>query len=124
SKCQTLVTLSSTEAEFINLTPTALSLMWIASLLQEAGYSQPLPLLMFTDSANAHTVALNPQNPAHTQHIDVKYKWVIQKVEKGEFTLQHVSSEDMVADGLMKPLQKEKHSVFIRQLGLGPSPWV
>ena len=123
SKRQTLVTLSSTKAEFINLTPTALSIIWIASMLGEAGYPQPYPSLMFTDSANARTVALNPRNPARTRHIDVKYKWVIQQVEQGKITVQHVPSEDMVADGLTKPLRKEKHLIFVRQLGLGPSPW-
>ena len=38
SKKQTLVTLSSTEAEFINLTPTALALLWINTILNNASY--------------------------------------------------------------------------------------
>ena len=40
AKKQTLVTLSSTEAEFVNLTPSALSLLWVAKILEEAGYPQ------------------------------------------------------------------------------------
>src|SRR5580700_2974952 len=60
SKKQTLVTLSTTEAEFINITPTGCSLIWIKSLLQELGYSRNTPELIFTDSANALAMALNP----------------------------------------------------------------
>jgi hypothetical protein len=35
------MTLSTTEAEFINLTPTGCSLIWIKCLLQELGYLNP-----------------------------------------------------------------------------------
>ena len=42
SKKQTLVTLSSTEAEFVNLTPTASSLLWVHQILKDAGYPQPM----------------------------------------------------------------------------------
>ena len=38
SRKQTIVTISTTEAEFINLTPTALSIKWIAQICAEAGY--------------------------------------------------------------------------------------
>ena len=52
------------------------------------------------------------------RHIDIKYKWVIKKVDKGKFILEHVGTEDMVADGLTKPLLKEKHAQFVKMLGL------
>jgi hypothetical protein len=50
SKKQTLVTLNTTEAEFINLTPAAISTMWVDNLLEDLGARQPTPLVMFTDS--------------------------------------------------------------------------
>lgn len=79
AKKQVLVTLSSTEAEFINLPPMAL---WAANVLEDTGYPQPPPLLMFTDSANARTIALNPLNTAKMCHIDIRYKWVIQPMHR------------------------------------------
>jgi hypothetical protein len=63
---QTLVTLSSTEAEFVNLAPSALSLLWVAKILEEAGYPQQTPLLLYTDSSNARSIHLNPLNTART----------------------------------------------------------
>ncbi len=115
---QVLVTLSSTEAEFINLTPTAMSLLWVATVLKDMGYHQKTPLLMFTDSANARAIALNPLNTARTYHIDLRHKWVIQRLSMGEFVLDHVGTEDMVADGFTKPFNAVKHAKFVRQLGL------
>ena len=51
SKKQTFVALSSTEAEFTNLTPAGLSAQWISKIMVEFGTQQPTPLLLFTDSA-------------------------------------------------------------------------
>jgi hypothetical protein len=122
SKRQELVTLSTTEAEFINLTPAALSLIFIRNLCKDLGYEQPKPLIVFTDSQNARLTALNPLKIARTRHIDVRYKWIIQKVDVGEFEITHVGTRDMVADGLTKALLREKHVRFVRQLNLCTPP--
>jgi len=118
SKKQTLVTLSSTEAEFVNLTPTASSLLWVHQILKDAGYPQPMPLVLFTDSQNARLITLNPLISARTRHIDIRYKWIIDRTKKGDFNIQHVSTTNMVADGLTKPLNRIKHIEFVKQLGL------
>ena len=125
SKRQTFVTLSSTEAEFTNLTPAALSTQWVAQILREAGCQQPTPMLLFTDSANARANVLNPLNTASTRCIDIRYKWIIENVQGGMFQLDHLAGNEMVADGLTKPLQKEKHKRFVRLLGLVSKtvPW-
>jgi hypothetical protein len=118
SKKQTLVTLSTTEAEFINLTPTACSLIWIKTLLKELGYADESPKLIFTDSANALAIALNPFERQRTRHIDIRYKWIIDRVRKHEFELQHVDTGRQTADGFTKGLLKEKHQAFVRQLNM------
>ena len=117
-----MVTLSSTESKFINLTPTGLSLLWVAKMLEDVGYKQDTPLVMFTDSANARAVALNPLNTARTYHIDLRLKWIIQRLAVGEFQLNHVGTNDMVADGFTKPFNSTKHAQFVKQLGLCAAP--
>ena len=120
SKKQTLVTLSSTEAEFVNLTPAGQSAIWLAEILKEAGCPQTTPFILFTDSANAQQIALNPENTARTRHIDIRYKWIQDRVKKGYFRLKHVPTTEMIADGLTKPLSKEKFAQFVES---GPCPW-
>ena len=85
SKKQTMVTLSTLEAEFINLTPAGLALLWINNMLTEFGKGQESLLLLYTDSQNARQTVLNKLNSARTRHIDIKYKWVIEKVEEKKF---------------------------------------
>ena len=80
-------------------------------------------MLMFTDSANARHKALNPLQTARTKHIDLRYKWIIDRIKNGFCTLQHVPSEEMVADGLTKPLEKVKHQRFCVQVGLQNCPF-
>ena len=50
SKKQSIVTISTTEAEFINFTSTTLSIKWITQICAEAGYPQGTPLFVYTDS--------------------------------------------------------------------------
>jgi hypothetical protein len=123
SKKQTLVTLSSTEAEFINLTPAGLTAIWIANILKEAGYSQKKPLILFTDSANAQQISLKPDNAARTRHIDIRYKWIQDRIKKGQFKIKHVPTTEMATNGLTKPLGREKFAQFVKMTGVGPCPW-
>jgi hypothetical protein len=116
---QTLVTTSTTEAEFINLTPAGMSLLWISQFLADLKMPQPKPLVLFTDSQNARLAVLNKNNTARTRHIDIRYKWIINRTNDGFFQLHQVGTDEMTADGLTKALTPVKHAQFIRQLNLG-----
>ena len=87
SKKQGIMTISSSEAKFINLTPAIKSLKWIAKLLVELGYPQKVPLLLYTDSQNAKATILNPLNSARTRNIDIWYKYILDAMEKGKVKL-------------------------------------
>jgi hypothetical protein len=39
-----------------------------------------------------------------------------------QFRLDHVGTNDMVADGMTKPLAHAKHAQFVKQLGLCEAP--
>jgi len=82
SKRHTIVTLSTTEAEFINITPVAKDVQWVAQICKGAGVPQPTPLVIHADSQNAHLTVSNPLDTARTRHIDIRYKWVAQAVNK------------------------------------------
>ncbi|KAL0938285.1 reverse transcriptase domain protein [Colletotrichum truncatum] len=120
SKKQTFVTLSTTEAEFINLTPTAIAVKWIRRCLSQLlGKPITTPTIMFTDSANGYDNVMNPLNEARTRHIDVRYKWIIQEVHTAKsIELRLIKGADMAADGLTKPLVAVKHKEFVRLLGM------
>ncbi|KAK1775153.1 hypothetical protein QBC45DRAFT_456675 [Copromyces sp. CBS 386.78] len=118
SKKQAFVTLSTTEAEHSNLTPAAISALWISGMLAELGAPQPAPSLIYTDSKNARHQVMNPQVAARNRCIDVRYKWLIEQVQQGKFTVTHIPGDEMIADGFTKPLNAEKHGKFVKMLGL------
>lgn len=120
TKKQTFVALSTTEAEFANLTPAALSAKWVGKILEECGAPQPTPTVIFTDSLNAYLTVMNPLIKARNRTIDIRYKWIIEQAERKRLKVEHISGKEMPADGLTKPLTKEKHAGFVRLLGMVP----
>jgi hypothetical protein len=125
TKKQTFVALSTTEAEFTNLTPAGQSTLWVAKILEDCGVPQSLPQIVYTDSLNAYLTVMNPLNVARTRCIDIRYKWIIEQVQRGRLKVSHIKGIEMAADGLTKPLMREKHARFVRLLGMTrkKAPW-
>ena len=54
----------------------------------------------------------NPKDHTRTKHIDIKYHYVRDAVQKNEIDVQHCDTNQMIADTLAKGLPKpafEKH---------------
>jgi hypothetical protein len=58
------------------------------------------------DSTSAISVAKNPVLHSRTKHIDVRYHFLRDNVEKGIIDLTHVPSQKQLADILTKPLDQ------------------
>ena len=97
----------------------------MSKILEECGAPQPTPVILFTDSLNAFLTVTNPLNKARTRCIDIRYKWVMEQVERGHLKVEHIAGLEMAADGLTKPLMREKHANFIRMMGMVAQkiPW-
>ena len=63
------------------------------------------------------------ENAIQTRHIDIYYKWIQDRIKKRQFKIKHVPTTEMVADGLTKPLGREKFAQFVKMIGVGPCPW-
>ncbi len=50
-------------------------------MLKDLGYKQSVPRILFTDSANAMSLVMNPLKQGRTRHIDIRYKWIINRVK-------------------------------------------
>ena len=53
-----------------------------------------------------------------SKHIDIKYQYIRDMVEKGAVKFQHVAIDEQVADVLTKPLSKVKFEYFRAKLGV------
>ena len=54
----------------------------------------------------------NPVNHPRVKHIDTLYHYVRNKVEEGAIRLEYILTDQMVADGLIKPLESGKFLRF------------
>lgn len=76
------------------------------------------PTLLYGDNLSAQHLAKNPVHHARTKHIDIRYHFVRDVVDRGDIKLEYVSTNEMIADVLTKNLSKKKHHEFLKLLNL------
>ena len=120
SSKQKTVTTSTTEAELLSLSHTARETIALYRLFDQIEFDPEQEPLILCD--NQQTVGLiqkeRPQATSKLRHVDIHNLWLRQVHKDGKVMVQWVPTSDMPADGLTKPLSAQKHSQFIKQLGL------
>ena len=74
------------------------------------------PTKIYADNSAAITLATNPGMTQRAKHLRLALHWQKQIISEGRVVLQQIPTEDMVADGLTKPLGKVKHEKMTRDL--------
>ena len=120
SKRQPTVALSSCEAEYMAATQCVKEAIWLQGLLREIGYPgrDKDTVQLFGDNMGALALAQNPEYHARSKHIDVQWHFVREKIQEELVALEYLPTEEMVADGLTKPLGKEKFRQFVILMGM------
>jgi hypothetical protein len=70
------------------------------------------------DSTSAISVAKNPVLHTKTKHLEVRYHFMRDNVEKGNIDLIHVPTEKQLADILTKPLDQTTFAYLRGRLGV------
>jgi hypothetical protein len=122
SKLQSIVALSTTEAEFVAAVSAGQESIWMSQFLAELGYdtSSTAPLLM--DNQSAIQAARNPEHHGRMKHLDLRYFWLRDEVVKGHLAPHYIPTAEMAADILTKALARVKVETAREQLGLFPIP--
>ena len=118
SKLQSIVALSTTEAEYVSAVSAGSEAIWVRQLLTELGYKPSGPSTLHLDNQSAMQVAKNPEHYGRMKHLDLRYYWLRDEVEKGTLAIDYVPTDSMVADILTKSLARVKVEEGCRQLGL------
>jgi hypothetical protein len=109
SKKMKLVTLSSTESEYVALCEAAREAMWLRRLLQDIGFKQKEPTIMWQDNKSTIDMVNGHRNFQSSKHINPKFHYTGDMVEQGELCLEYKPTGDMVADVLTKALPARTH---------------
>jgi len=108
SKKQNCVALSTAEAEYVALASAAQEAIWISNLVEALTNKRTGSIIIYEDNQSAISMSKNPQFHCRAKHIDIKYHFVRDQVEKETVTLKYCPTKDMIADMLTKGLHKEQ----------------
>jgi hypothetical protein len=120
SKQQFIIALSSCEAEYMVLSEAAKKAIWIREFLRELEFRfrDDQLVLIFADNKGAIDLIINPLYHKRTKHIEVRWHWIREMVDRKKITLKYLLISEMVADGLIKPLSVFAFSKFRIMLNL------
>jgi hypothetical protein len=112
---QNCVALSSTEAEYIALCEAAQELSWIRKIFKDFNINLSCGATIHVDNQSCMKLTDNQKFSNRTKHIDTKYHFVRDLVERQEVNLEYISSEENVSDLLTKPLASTRIA-YLREL--------
>ena len=119
SKMQTLVALSTTEAEYIAMSSSLREVIGIVNLMQELqqrGFNLNLitprvHCTVFEDNRSCIEIATNHRTRPRTKHLSVRLHHFRSHVIAKTIIIKHVSTTDQIADLFTKPLARD---AFVR----------
>ena len=119
---QKLNTRSSTETELVGVDDMMPDVLWSALFLQEQGFEIKNNLI-HQDNQAAILLEKNGKSSSgkRTKHINTRYFFVTDQIEKGDVSMTWCPTEDMTGDFWTKPLQGALFKRF-RDLIMGVVP--
>ncbi|GJU83925.1 hypothetical protein Tco_1291471 [Tanacetum coccineum] len=117
SKKQGCTSMSLAEVEYVSLFACCAQVLWLRTQITDYGFHfDKIP--MYCDSKAAITISCNPVQHSHTKHIDVRYHFIKEQVEKGIVELFFVRTEYQLDDFFTKALSKDRFRYLVRRLGM------
>ena len=119
SRQQRKITLSSTKAEYVDMTEVAKQLLWIWNLLSEMKFQlRPSPLLV--DNQDAIFLASNPAQEGCIKHTEIPEHLICECIHDGKIKLYYVPTTKHVADTFTKNLTWQHFEENHRKLQMIP----
>lgn len=116
---QSMVTLSTCEAEFVALSESCRAVFWIQRLLNDMKQNVTMGTNIFEDNQSClNLVEQEERLSDRSKHIDTRFHFVKDYIKKGFITCKYCPTEQMLADVFTKPVAAKKLMQFRAKLGL------
>ena len=111
SKKQSIVALSSCEAEYVALTHAIQESKFLQQLLSDI-LGVVVPITIGVDNQSAMKLAKNPVFHQRSKHINIKYHFIRNEILNENVKLFYVQSISNIADIFTKPVTSSKLNMF------------
>ena len=116
SRYQPSVALSVTESEFMALSAAGQFACWLQREINELGIHNLSPIKIFCDNQSAIHIAHNPLFNKYTKHIDLRFEWIKQAVQRNIIKPLFKRTAGNYSDIGTKSLHKQHFISFMKVL--------
>ncbi|GAU30981.1 hypothetical protein TSUD_104950 [Trifolium subterraneum] len=120
SNKESVVALSSCEAEYIAASLCACHTIWLANLIEEIMGEDHGVVKMRINNISTINLAKNPVAHGKSKHIEMRFHYLREQVSNGRICVEHCKSEDQIADIMTKAVQTEIFKRIRSMMGLNP----
>ena len=105
---QTIVSLSTCEAEYYAVTEATKEVLWLKTLAEDFGLKSSEPALILNDNQSCISMISNGDFMQRTKYIGVRYHFIRDWIQRQVIDLKYCPTEINIADMLTKPLNGPK----------------
>lgn len=113
-----MVAISSCEAEYVAAAAATCQGLWLSRLISELKGVDPRKFKLLIDNKSAIALAKNPVHHDRSKHIDVKFHFIRDCIEQGQVEVDHVGTEQQLADILTKALGRVRFVEMRQKMGV------
>nr|GEV34624.1 retrovirus-related Pol polyprotein from transposon TNT 1-94 [Tanacetum cinerariifolium] len=107
----------ATESDYVAVSGCCAQMLWIRTQLMDYGFFyDKVPI--YCDSKSAIAILCNPVQHTRTKHIDMRYHFIKDHVEKGTTELYFIGTEYQLADLFTKSLPEARFKFLVEKLGM------
>lgn len=115
---QRVVSLSSTEAEYVSITNSMKQGLWLRTILDQILIEPPNPYPILCDNQGTVDVSASFITVKLLKHIDIRFHFIREHIRNGLFVVLWIPTDRMTADIFTKPLTPVLHHGHVEGLGL------
>jgi len=93
SKKQSIVILSTCEAEYVVAAASACQSVWLRNIMTQIGFNLDVPIKIYVDNVSAINLAKNLVFHQRSKYIDIRYHFLRDQVGKNMIKLEYCRSD-------------------------------
>ena len=110
------------EAEYIAASDSAREAVWLRLLLEGLDTKQKEATKLLCDNESAILLARNPESHKGSKHIEVRFHYIREQVQKKKIDIIYVDTKNQLADVLTKAVDGISFEKCLKGFGISKVP--